>query len=866
MKVLGEWIRRIGYLLNRQRNERELHREMDIHREMMGAPKHFGNTLRLREESRDVWGWNWLDFISQDLKFAARTLRRSPGFALGAAIILGLGIGLNLTLFQIYDNVVLKPIPIRNVETFVELGRLSPRGGGPVSYLASEFIRSNNTVFTSVLTSDRWKTVQWTDSEEPLSARFVSSNWFDEMGYGAAQGRLFRENIDAKPDAQPVVAVSYRFWTTQLNSDSGIVGSTVRISGRPATVIGVVPETLPVFGARPPQVWMPIEQFEYFIPDTTFKTDWNNSEVTVYARLKTGVSLATVRESLRPIMDELALEHPKDFRKGEWLEPFPASNHFEQPWERTQRLATVSGLSFLSLLVLTVACANLGNVVLSRSIGRLRELSVRIALGANRWRVMRHLLAESALLAGMGSLAALAMSSAVIREMAMRIDTPMDATPDWRTIFTLLVVAAFAIIAVGFIPTWTVTRRDLNTAIKDGGEQASAGLGQKRLRSLLSAVQVAGSCILLLLATLSARNLQHSLAPGLDVERIALFEPAGLGNALQTQRGQDGHPFDPRLFWSEMRPAIEALPETAETALATSAPFAGNLQLEKIADAPDLLIAVNNVEPQFFKLMRLPILFGRVFDTSDNPNQTIIISRHLAMQVYGTLNVVGQPFPRTVSPEQTNKVQRTIVGVAEDTFLQMNFVNSAQYYLPISTERMNLARLLVRTRTEPKTLANRLREAARKANSRYHVDAHLLSADYANSVQGAWLTVGLASGLASLTLLLACLGIFGVISYGASLRRKELSIRRALGATRTSVASLLIKQNAWPALVGMLFGFGFSIMAANILNKQLGSFGPLDASVLASAAGILSLTCGISALLPALEAVRGDIAQTLRSD
>jgi predicted permease len=866
MGFFNEWLRRIEYLLNRRRHERDLQREMEIHREMMGEPNRFGNTLRLREESRDVWGWNWLDFACQDLKFAARTLRRSPGFTLGATIILGLGIGVNLSLFQIYDNVVLKPIPIRSVETFIEMGRLSARGGGPVSYLAAEFIRSSNTVFTAVLTSDRWKSVQWADADAPVVARFVSSNWFDELGYGAAQGRLFHETIDGKPDALPVVAVSYRFWTTQLNSDPRIVGSTVRINGRPATLAGVVPEALPVFGGRPPQVWMPIEQFGYFIPDTTFRTDWNNAEVEVYARLKTGVSLQAVRQALRPVMDELALEHPRDFNKGEWLEPYPATNHFEQPWERTQRLTNVAGFSFLSLLVLTVACANLGNLVLSRSIRRLRELSVRVALGANRWRVMRHLLAESAVLSGLGALMGLALSSLVITEIATDLDMPMTSALDWRTMLALLGVAAFAMIAVGFIPTWAVTRRDLNTAIKDGGEQASSGLGQKRLRSLLSAVQVAGSCILLLLAVLAARNLQHNLAPGLDVEKVAVFEPAGLGNAIQTSRGQDGRPFSPRLFWAEMRPAIEALPEIAETAFATSTPFSGPFQLTKVADAPDLTVSVNDVEPQYFKIMRVPILVGRAFDPSDNANETVIISRRLAMQVYGALNVVGHSFPRTASPEQTDKRQRTIVGVAEDAFSQINLGNGAQYYLPISPERMNQTRLLVRTRSEPGGLTSRLSEAARKTNSRYHVDARLLSADYANSVHNAWLTAGLASGLASLTLLLACLGIFGVISYGASLRRKELSIRMALGATRGSAATLLIRQSAWPAFAGMLFGFIFSLIAANILNHQLGNFGPLDAPVLASAAGILTVTCGIAALLPALQAVRGDIAQTLRND
>lgn len=870
MGFIYEWLRRIAYLLNRRRHERDLQREMEIHREMMGEPARFGNTLRLSEESREVWGWNWLDSAGQDLKFAARTLRHSPGFALGASIILGLGIGLNLTLFQIYDNVVLKPFHVRGVETIVELERVSPRGpAGPVSYAAAQFISANNNaVLAAVLTQDRWKTVLWADSEEPVSARFVSSNWFDELGYGAAQGRLFNETVDDLSGAPAAFAVSYRFWTTQLNSDPHVIGSNVRINGRAATLVGVVPEDFPFFGGHPPQVWIPIEQYDYFIPDTAFRTAWVNSETELFARLKAGIPPAAARAALRPVMDELAFEHPGDFRKGEWLEPYPATNHFERPWEQSQRLLTVTGFGFLSLLVLTVACANLGNLVLSRSVGRLRELSVRIALGANRSRVMRHLLAESALLAGMGALLGLALSSVAIHEIAARVELLMTAEPDWRTMLAMLFVAAFAMIAVGFVPTWSVTRRDLNTAIKDGGEQASAGLGQQRLRSLLTAVQVAGSCVLLLLATLAARNLQHNLAPGMDFEKVAVFEPAGLGNAIQTVRGQDGKQFDPRLFWSEMRPAIADLPEAAETALVTNTPFAAPFQnsSKKLPEAPDLKITVNDVEPEFFKLMRIPILMGRPFDSSDDSRAAVIISRRIAMQVYGTLNVVGRTFPPTLPPEETDRTQRTIVGVAEETSVPVASGNGAEYYLPFSREKLNMARLLVRARSAPVGLPGALREAARRADRRFHIDARLLSADYANSLQTAYLTAGLASGLASLTLVLACLGVFSVISYGATLRRKELSVRMALGATRRSVVTLLMRQSAWPAAAGMFFGFAFSIIASDILNKQLRILGALDPLVLASAAGILGVTCGIAALLPAIQAVRGDIAQTLRND
>src|SRR5262249_22801127 len=271
--------------------------------------------------------------------------------------------------------------------------------------------------------------------------------------------------------------------------------------------------------------------------------------------------------------------------------------HFERPWERQQRLVNLFGFGFLSLLVLAVACANIGNLVLSRSIGRIRELSVRIALGAGRWRVMGYLLAESALLSVMGSVAGLAISYGVIQTINANVDISLTATPDWRTLIVSLLVAVFAMIAAGLIPAWAVAHRDLGSAIKDGGEQASSGIGQKRLRLLLSGIQVAGSCILLLLAALTARNLQHILAPGFDFDKVVVFQPYGLGNAIQTRRGQDGRPFDARLFWNSMRPAIAALPETAGTALTITTPFVGPFpNVSGLPDAPDLSITENDVE------------------------------------------------------------------------------------------------------------------------------------------------------------------------------------------------------------------------------------------------------------------------------
>jgi predicted permease len=858
MGFFGEWLRRLGYLLNRRHHERDLQREMEIHREMMGDPKRFGNTLRLREESRDAWGWNWLEFAWHDLKFAGRSLWRSPGFALGATIVLSLGIGLNLFLFHIYNMIVLKPLPVRDVQTIFEFDRLSLRGGNALTYAATQFIRSNNNVLSAVLTLVRQRYIQWGDSAERSTASLVSANWFDELGCGAVQGRVFHEGIDDGPDSPPVVVVSYRFWAAHLNSAPNLAGTIVRINDRPVTIAGVAPESFTgLSGIDDTQMWMPIEQSDYFFPGSTFKTAWDGGfEVRLYGRLKRGVSKAAARDGLRLVMNELAAQHPDAFKKGEWLEPFWGGNHFLKPWDRAQRLTTTIGFGFLSLLVLTIACANLGNLVLSRAIGRMRELGVRISLGASRWRVMRHLLAESALISMAGAAAGLAIAYAALNQMAASLDILFDTTPDWRTMLALLAIAFFAMLAVGFLPTWAVSRRDLNNAIRDGGENASSGMGQKRLRLILSGVQVAGSCILLLLATATARNLRRDLTVDIDVEKVVVLAPQIL----------PGRTFDARSYWNTMRPAIASLAETEDTTLATASPFGRPSRVVSgLPDAPGLVMMVNDVEPQFFRVMRIPIIAGRPFDRSDDAGSSVIISRRVAMEAYGGLNALGQPFPRT--PWITERPSKTIVGIAEDVHVpQIDLPNTAEYYLPFKAEDLSHALMLVRAKTNPNLLPGAMREASRRTDDRVVVEARLVLTDFRNGLRASYVMGGLAGGLAVLTLLLACLGLFGVISYGATRRRKEISIRMALGADRSSIVTMLMKESAWPAVLGIVCGFTLSFIASELLKAQGVHLGSFDAPLVVFVASILAVTCGLAALSPALQAVRTDITQMLRND
>ncbi|HTG73485.1 MAG TPA: ABC transporter permease, partial [Terriglobia bacterium] len=722
-------------------------------------------------------------------------------------------------------------------------------------------IRNNSTALSSVLLSARQRYVLWEDDDTRLPARFVSANWFGELGGGTTAGRLFIESVDGKPDAAPVVILSYPYWAKRLGSNPTIVGSTIRINDRPAKVIGILAADYSGVDLDESRMWMPIEQIEYFFPDLTFKTSWVGSFlVETFARLKPGVSIATARESLRPLMAELALRQPKQFRNGEYLEPYPASRlGYENSHQRQERLLGITGAAFLSLLVLAIACANLGNLVLSRSIARLRELNIRAALGAGRWRVMRLLMAESLLIAAMATVSAVALSSVVLNEIGAYLVATLGASVDWRTIAAALTVAGFAMFAVGFIPTWAVSRRDLTSAIKDAGQNVSAGPGRTRLRSLLTAIQVSGSCVLLLLAAFTVRNVQRALTPRYDFEKVAILDIPSLVSANVNAE-----------YVARLRQAVATMPEAEEVALVASSPLSSGLRstISDLREARSLVVITNSVEPQYFNLMRIPIVVGRNFESSDDPRNVIIISRRVAMEVYGMLDVIGQTFPRTPSPG--GRIY-TIVGVAEDAnSIILEFPQSgtryAESYLPLTLLNTKTADLLVRARTDPKLLLGPMRDAARTIDKRVAVETRLLTTDYATRVRELTNLSVIALSLGALTLVLACIGIFGVISFGTRLRKKEISIRLALGARRRPLVSLLMRQSMRPAMCGMLFGLAFGTVTSWVLQSQRIYIGSLDATVVGSVSFVIVASSAIAAAIPAWRALRADIAQTLRND
>jgi len=852
---LAEWGRRIWYLINRRRFEDALRREMESHRERLGEPARFGNTLRLREEARDAWGWHWLDASIRDIRLSARTLRRSPAFSLAAVLILAFGIGINLAFFQLVNAALLRPIAVKDPATLVRFDRRGPTFSSTgVSAPLARLVESHTTVLSRVLLRQRVKSLAWgPDSSARASAAFVSAAWFDELGAVPAKGRFFETRDDA-PGSPTVVVVSHAFWVRQLGRRPDIVGATLHVNGQAATVIGVAGADFPDVDLDAVAMWLPLSQTAFFFQGSTMLEDWNN-DVEMYGRLAPGVAIEAATACLRTLLERLRAENPEHIQAGEWLDPHSGLERFLTSREARQVRLAASGAAGIAWLVLTIACLNLSNLTLARTTARIREMTIRVSLGAGRAQVVRHLLIESGVLAVAGALAGLALEQFVLRTLAGTTSTfaRTAVQPDWRTGLALVGISCVTMLMVGLLPAWKVARVDLAPATRDGGERMSQGLHGTRLRYVLVAGQIGGSCLLLVLTTQLMRSVQQALADDLGFEfaQVAVFQPS-----------LNAHGFSPaaaRRYWIDFRDRLAAYPGVVATALTSEPPLSGGGSASRFRSAQSLRITNLRVEPAFFDVMEVPILAGRRFGPGDDPARTVIISRRVALVMYGTTNVVGQYFPKDTT-------QGLIIGVAGDAHLMnVRATDAAEQYWPVAAESAD-ASFVVRTSGDPAALIRPLRDIARTIDPRVLPDTRLLRDDFQESlrVPRTMSLVATAVGVAAFGL--AFLGIVGVVAHGAGLRTKEIGIRLALGARPSSVVRMLLRHTALACGVGLVFGIGAAVALRPLLALPPFFLPSSDPAVHVIVASLFTVMGGVAAIVPVRRTLRADPLKALRQE
>jgi predicted permease len=858
---MTDFFRRLWYLLNRRRFDAELANDLDVHRELAaraGQDLPFSGTLRLRDEARDAWGWTWIDRLAQDLRYAARMLRKAPGFSATAILMLAIGIGVNVAAFGFFNLMFLRALPVRDPDTILRFQRRSAEGyATEVPYPAMTFYRDQSRTLSAMLAVN-FARLALDGEPKPLSVQFVTANFFSELGGAAMLGRPLDPIRDDGVNAAPVVVLGRGFWQRRFGSDRLVIGQTLRLNGKPATVVGVASQEFSGLHADQPDLWIPIMQQPYFVAGSRLLTDdtGEQSGVNMWGRLRPGATPRMAEEELRSLAARLREQHPKAVWEHERLVSQPGAygtgtrsgaskGSGEMPNDRGERYTVAALVGVLALLILAAACANLGSLLLARGVAREREIMIRAAVGAGSGRLIRQLFTESLLLAVLGSIAGLGLGYIVLHSVMVWSEAPawIDATPDWHVVAFAIGAGFAAAILFGLMPAFQTARRRHHASIT---------------RQILIGAQVAASCVLLVVAGLLTRAVNHLMftPPGFDYEHVLAINP-----------GLSAHGYSPakaRAYLDTLDARIGQLPGVESIARAFVAPL-GNSKIvmdSVVAPGRKLAMYVNHVDPPFFQTMRIPILRGRTFAPGDT--HAIIVSASAATRAWpgddpvGKTMAIGDDAPGAATPY-------TVVGVAGDArVVALEDPDAVEIYFPIDPDDLPSLNVVVRSSAPTETLAPLVVALTNSLDAEVFPNVQVLKTSFRRKLQTAERSALAVSVLGVSALLLACLGIVGLVAYAVSQRTKEIGIRIALGAARSHVLAVVLRQFSRPVVAGLLIGMGGAAALAQVLRQQLYGISSLDPTAYLAAIAIFVITVAVAALFPARRALRVDPLRALR--
>ncbi len=844
---MGDFLRRIYYLLNRRRLDRELQNDIEFHREMLSpqSRKDFGNATLASERSHEAWGWSWLDRISQDLRFGARLLKKSPGLVFTATTVLALGIGVNVTAFNLLDVMFFKPLRVRDPLSLVRFTMESPTSSSTeVPYPAVAFYGENSRALSAVLaqTSTRMTLAEGTNQE--VIAGLVSSNYFGELGVSAGYGRLFDPRVDDTSDASPVVVLGYRFWQRHFAGDPSMVNKVVRLNQHPATVIGVLP--FDFIGLDPEhgetdEVWVMISKLPYFVPESRMLTsfDGNDSGVHMSARLKAGVSRAAAAAALQPLSQELARQHSQELPKDLTLRAFPGGYAARLDPADGSFFALVGLFTALVVLILGASCGNLGNLLLGHALTREREISIRMALGATRRRIIRQLMTENLLLALLGSAGGLLLCWAIAQPLIVWLGGPahLDLSPDWRTIVFAFAIGGLACILFGLSPA----------------RQASASPKHRsRSRTIFMATQITASCVLLVLSGLLVRSLHRAanVDLGFDYARIITVDPQLYAHGYSPARSVE--------YMQELQTRLHQLPGTDSSALAAVTPLGNHVRMRRASGEIKVNIHQNEISPHYFQTMGIPLLRGRDFTPQDK--EVIIVSESAARALWAGKD----PMQQTWKLGGRLLAVIGVAGNARSTGLRNG--DDAQIYMTLGAEPTCSATLLVRASQAPEDTVANISQVARAVDPTLSPNVQLLKVTLAEKLSDSQHVAGVVGGMGTLALVLAIIGLYGVVAYNVSQKTREIGIRIALGATSTGIVRNMVSNFVLPLGIAMASGLLMAALLSVILRQYLYGLSNLDPLSYLAAAGLLTVVGAVAALLPARRALKVDPMLALRCE
>jgi predicted permease len=809
--------------------------------------------------------------IVQDIRVAVRMLLKNPGFSVVVILTLALGIGANTAVFSIVNSFLFSPLPVKDPGRLIVMAYEDPKAAFPhevsnpdlQDFEAQSQVTSDMTAFlvnfAGLSTGNR---------SERVFVTFAKGNYFSALGIQPALGRLFLPSEGETAGADPVVVLGYSYWMRRFNGDPAVVGQSVNLNGQPVTIIGVAPK--PFFGTFyivDSDAYAPLGLFASSAGSVDILTDRTQRQLRVLAHLKPGVSMAQASASLQVIADNLAHEYPQS-DAGLKMDLIPEK--LARPEAASASFWPVIASVFMGLvgLVLLVTCVNVTNLLLSRAAVRAKEMAVRASLGAGRMRLFRQLLTESLLLAGLGALGGAVMGAWLMKlvesirlpgDMALRTTQSFD----WHMFLFVGALAAASGLLAGVVPAWRATRIDLNDALRESGRSNTGGAGHNRVRSFLVVAQTAGSLVVLIMAGLFLRSLQqaqkadlgfkpeHVLNLTMDVHELGYDEPRGMN------------------FYRELGSRVRALPGIDSAAFAYSVPMgyytAGrnplwNESQHGVPASQVPTVGFNKVDADYFRTMGIEIIRGRAIDERDQSTTPLVavVNEYLAAKLWPGLDAIGHHFRRGMD----DAADIEVVGVAKYSKGVFIAEDPGPYYYVPLTQNYSSVRVLHIHSSLPAG------DIAREVQAQVHaLDPNLAVFDVmpmTESLQGGngyffmRIAATFAGALGGLSLLLAVVGMYGVISYAVNQRIHEIAVRIALGAQKQNIFGMVIGHGLKLVMAGLVIGVALAAGLSRFLSTLLVNTGAMDPLAYVSASLLLVVVAALGCYVPARRAVRVD--------
>jgi predicted permease len=822
--------------------------------------------------------------FQQDLRGGLRMLKKSPGFTFVAVLSLALGIGANTAIFTIINAVFLHPLPVEEPSRLAEMftrDTLTVDTNAnfqltPTSLPNYEDYRDQNNVFSGLGLVTFPIPLNWGGQAEPkqLNAMLVSGNFFDVLGVKPYRGRTFIADGDKKIGGNPEVVLSYSLWVRQFGSDDKFIGQTITLNGTPYTVVGIAPPSFKgiVSLGRPDVLWIPITMRDYVLTGQ-LKNLENNRRfrwTSIVGRLKPQVGIGEAQAAMKTIAAALEKEYPRD-NKGRTVELYPLNESALGINQRKQFSLAGGVLMSVVGLVLLIACVNLANLLLAQAAKREKELSIRAAMGAGRFRLVRQLLTESTVLSVLGGLAGLLVAYWGRNALwsfrpPFLLEGSVDLSFDARVLGFTLLISLFTGLIFGIIPAIKASGTDVNEVLKTGGRGGALGWTHNRLRGLLVISEIALALVALVGSGLFLRSMQNAQQYNPGFESQNLFQMVFDLGAL---RYDESHG---QQFFRDVVERAKTAPGVVHASVSSNGIFGGGLLATVFHEGEQsdpnnrgTLVNFDDVTPGHFETMRIPLLSGRDFTDFDRENTTrvAVINEAMAKMLWPGQEPLGKRFAIVTEPQLVQ-----VVGVVGTAVIgQIGEDPQPIAYLPMRQQYSPGATLVVRTTGSPEALLGAVRTQVQQIDKNLaFTNAQTVQQILGQGLWPARMGAALLGLFGALALILASIGIYGVLAYSVAQRTSEIGLRMALGAQPRQVLGLVLRQGMLLALIGATAGI---LVALPVARMAAGLLYGVSATDPLTYMGITLLLMGVALLacyLPARRATRIDPLVALRVD